>query len=144
MKLEKDLAAAQVQAVIRGNSGRLSSGSGEPDDDGRSKDAREPAKSVTVEKDKELDEAAAQMQAVMRGRKARNEKKEMAKATTQVQAMMRGRAARSGSAFGATSRRAATRRMRCARSSPTWPAARAGSTSTTAARLLATRCRTAR
>ena len=97
MKLEKDLAAAQVQAVIRGNSGRLSSGSGEPDDDGRSKDAREPAKSVTVEKDKELDEAAAQMQAVMRGRKARNEKKEMAKATTQVQAMMRGRAARRGS-----------------------------------------------
>ena len=97
MKLEKDLAAAQVQAVIRGNSGRLSSGSGEPDDDGRSKDAREPAKSVTVEKDKELEEAAAQMQAVMRGRKARNEKKEMAKATTQVQAVMRGRAARRGS-----------------------------------------------
>ena len=97
VKLEKDLAAAQVQAVIRGNSGRLSSGSGEPDDDGRSKDAREPAKSVTVEKDEELEEAAAQMQAVMRGRKARNEKKEMAKATTQVQAVMRGRAARRGS-----------------------------------------------
>tara|TARA_B100000795_G_scaffold253924_1_gene224419 strand:+ start:702 stop:2408 length:1707 start_codon:yes stop_codon:yes gene_type:complete len=98
MKLEKDLAAAQVQAVIRGNSGRLSSGSGEPDDDDRFKDAREHAKLVKMEKELELEEAAAQMQAVMRGRKARSEKKQMDKATTQVQAVMRGRAARRESA----------------------------------------------
>jgi len=94
VKLEKDLAAVQVQAVLRGNSGRLSSGSGAPDDDGRSKDAREPAKSVKTEREMEMEKATTQMQAVMRGKRARSEKKEMEKATTQVQAVMRGRAAR--------------------------------------------------
>lgn len=101
VKLEKDMAAAQMQAVSRGNSlrlsfgsGRLSSGSGEPDDGDRSKDAKEPANSAEPGKEQE---AAAQMQAVARGRKARNEKKEMEKATTQLQAVARGRKARHGS-----------------------------------------------
>jgi hypothetical protein len=101
VKLEKDMAAAQMQAVSRGNSlrlsfgsGRLSSGSGELDDGDRSKDAKEPANSAEPGKEQE---AAAQMQAVARGRKARNEKKEMEKATTQLQAVARGRKARHGS-----------------------------------------------
>ena len=75
VKLEKDLAAVQVQAVLRGNSGRLSSGSGAPDDDGRSKDAREPAKSVKTEREMEMEKATTQMQAVMRGKRARSEKR---------------------------------------------------------------------
>ena len=101
VKLEKDMAAAQMQAVSRGNSlrlsfgsGRLSSGSGEPADGDRSKDAKEPATSAKPGKEQE---AAAQMQAVARGRKARNEKAQMEKATTQLQAVARGRAARHGS-----------------------------------------------
>ena len=101
VKLEKDMAAAQMQAVSRGNSlrlsfgsGRLSSGSGEPADGDRSKDAKEPATSAKPGKEQE---AAAQMQAVARGRKARNEKQQMEKATTQLQAVARGRAARHGS-----------------------------------------------
>ena len=98
VKLEKDMAAAQMQAVSRGNSlrlsfgsGRLSSGSGEPAGGDRSKDAKEPATSAKPGKEQE---AAAQMQAVARGRKARNEKAQMEKATTQMQAVARGRAAR--------------------------------------------------
>ena len=101
VKLEKDMAAAQMQAVSRGNSlrlsfgsGRLSSGSGEPDGGDRSKDAKEPADSAKPGKEQE---AAAQLQAVARGKKARNEKQQMEKATTQLQAVARGRAARHGS-----------------------------------------------